>query len=269
MKRCIPYLLALSLLLTTLILFRAEAVSTTVEPGGVSATVSAANTPASARRMKDESDAAASQLPQRFSLTSGAQPGESHRDQFGTHHWHRQPRPFVVTHRTENYAWTSEDGKLPAVMKQLANNSEMLLQLEEDNAFTTQRQLVYVPAEFTAKAQEMLDGKRQEIVLPGLNGEEFKVQVTAHNVDTAEGADPVSGGFMGTIVGLPGSEVSGGAGGDHWSITIDPGHGKIYQIVNRNRGEWIVSAIDPTKQIVPPCPNDHTVDDVGAIAPNP
>ncbi len=203
-------------------------------------------------------------LPQKYTETTGAKKGEEFIDHFGNHHWHREPRPFPVTKSTGNYQWTSEDGRSKKAIKQLANNSVMQEQLEKENEIITQRQLIYVPDHFSQQAQDTFSGKRNELILPGPDGQEFKVKILQAGGDSTGEGKAFTGSFYGVIEGLKDSKVEAGSDDDHWSIGIETGT-KSYEIVNREKGEWILTEIDPVAQarLDPGCHSNLTVDDVG------
>jgi len=112
-------------------------------------------------------DPALAHLPQRFSSESGSTiEGDEYLDQFGTHHWYREPRPFSVSHESDHFQWTAEDGKRSEIIQQLANNSEMAKYLEKLNVMTEQRQLVYPKELLEQHAAEAFQGKRDTLTLP-------------------------------------------------------------------------------------------------------
>ncbi len=190
-------------------------------------------------------DPALNHLPQRYSEEVGASaPGEEFIDHLGNHHWYRTPKPFKVTHATENYQWTAEDGRSPEVMKQLANNSQMYDELERTNSFVTDRSLIYVADGFGERVEGIFDGSLEEIVLPGPDGKEFKVKITQFVGDETDAGAQITGAFTGTIDGQPDSIIRGASQEDYWSIGITTQEGKNYEIINREHGEWILSAID-------------------------
>ena len=217
-------------------------------------------------------DSKLNHLPQKYTEETGAsEPGEEFIDHLGNHHWYRTPKPFAVTKSTENFQWTDEDGRSPEVMAQLANNSLMLEDLERRNAFVNDRKLLYVSEEFGPKAHEIFHGNRDELILPGPDGKEFRVKVNQFVADeTGENAH-TTGAFSGQIVGQPNSYIEAGAQEDFWSISITTNDNKVYEILTREQGEWIFSEIDPAARQEHDdfgCGVNYTDDDVGTVQEN-
>ncbi len=211
-------------------------------------------------------------LPQKYTEEVGARnPGEEYVDHLGNHHWYREPRPFEVTHSTKNFKWTAEDGRSPEIMKQIANNSLMLEELERTNSFVTKRQLLYVAGDFGEKGHEVFHGQRDEVVLPGPDGQEFVVKISDYAGDETDDNAPMTGVFTGTIVGQPGSRVEAASQEDYWSIGIRTADGKSYELINREHGELILSEIDLVAQAEHDdfgCGANLGEDHVGSVQPS-
>lgn len=211
-----------------------------------------------------------SHLEQVYTEQSGAPEGKEYTDHMGTHHWHRQAKPFQVTQQKGHFGWTAEDGLRPEIIRKLANNSEQVISLENENPYTLKRQLVYLDPAFTPQAQAMLDGKQTTITLPGIDGETFSVNINHREHDQVDPSLPVSGAFRGTIEGQGQSVVEGGAFENNWSVGIRTGDGRAFEVLQRGPGEWIISQVDPAAMAaaMDPCGTDHAPTDVGSpVAP--
>ncbi len=175
-------------------------------------------------------------------------------------YWERVPKPFPVSESTERFEWTSVDGRSEEAIKSLANNSEMVDALIETNNWTKRRQLVYVNPDFTEKAGAVYRDELREIILPGFDGEEFKVSI---DVSTDFG-EWVTGSFTGTVEGFEDANVVAGSDLNYWSIGIDF-KDRHYQIENREEGEWMVSEIDLAAMHAyhGECKIERSIDDVG------
>ena len=181
-----------------------------------------------------------------------------------TIYWELEPQPFEPVKTNAGFSWTAEDGRQPEIIRKLSTNPEMASALEEENTFTSRRQLIYAPADFGEKAQKIYSGEATEITLPGFDGETFKVSIDHITpIDTLN----VSGSFTGKIEGATESVVVAASDNDIWSIGIDI-DGKHYQIQSRSQGEWIINDVDLHKanQHHGPCgiSGDRTTDSVGS-----
>jgi len=204
--------------------------------------------------------------PRRFSSESGSTiEGDEYLDQFGTHHWYREPRPFSVSHESDHFQWTAEDGKRSEIIQQLANNSEMAKYLEKLNVMTEQRQLVYPKELLEQHAAEAFQGKRDTLTLPGFSGKEYQVKIM--NVAQKEVENGVISNYlMGEVVGVPGSLVELVHENGYYHGSIQDGKPTSIEWSNRENGEWILSSLNSSLDPTGPCATGHTVNDVGATA---
>ena len=193
---------------------------------------------------------------------SHTEDGNHRRTKAQTRHWQRKSRPFEVVQSSDRFEWTAEDGKSDEVIEILANNDRMADFLKKRNAMIKRRQLVYVDPQFSADMKSAFNQEGSDIVVPGFDGEEFKVQLTPEK--TFGDSDELSGSFRGNIPDIEGSRIVGGSDKDTWAIGIYL-PGRQYQIQSRENGEFIVSEID-LHAAAHDHDHDHhhrSVDDVG------
>ncbi len=198
-------------------------------------------------------------------FTMANAPGANPRyDHTGSLHWDRVSRPFPVVLERGHFGWTAEDGLTDEVMPQLANNSDMLDRLEEDNANTVRRQLVYTTPEFEDEKREIFAGARSSITLPGLDGEEFIVDITEFETFPIDGANPEdTGGFSGVVRNAPDSLVNVGTHNDSWSVLVVH-EGRQFNLETREPGELILSQVADSPPLPDPASTlltttDHSV----------
>ncbi len=163
--------------------------------------------------------------------------------------WELEERPFAVTHRSENFEWTSEDGTKPEIIKQLVKFQERADILERNNEFTLRRQLVYLPSDFRETTEKIFEGELSELPVPGFDGEEFALKLT-EDIDqiTYEGARPLTATFEADVYDSRGQKIDGatavGAFTDNiWSIEYNLGD-RSYAYDNRLENQWVVTEYD-------------------------
>ncbi len=157
--------------------------------------------------------------------------------------WKRKPRPFPVTHTSATgFQWTNIAGKEEAILKELANNTEMLKALKEENVWVKRRQLVYTPASFSTDAKKIYQDELDTIVIPAFDGKELTLVVEPEAI-YPQNIETVSGGFAAKIKGVDDSSVIAASENDTWSIGVQDGE-THYQIETREPGEWLLTEID-------------------------
>ena len=163
--------------------------------------------------------------------------------------WELEERPFAVTHRSDNFEWTSEDGKKAEIIKQLVKFQERADILERNNEFTLRRQLVYLPSDFRQTTEKIFDGDLSELPVPGFDGEEFTLRLTEGIEQfTHEGARPLTATFAADVYDASGRKIEGaaavGAFTDNiWSIEFNLGD-RSYVYDNRLENQWVVTEYD-------------------------
>lgn len=180
--------------------------------------------------------------------------------------WERQPRPFPVTHTSSSgFQWTDTASKDEAVLKQLANNTEMLKSLKSENAWVKRRQLVYTPASFSTDAKKIYQNELDTIIIPAFNGMELTLEIDPEAV-YPQNIETISGGFVAKIKGIAESNVIAASENDTWSIGVQIGD-VHYQIETREPGEWLLTEVDfvEMNKHVGPCLTGagHSDDTVG------
>lgn len=153
-------------------------------------------------------------------------------------------RPFAVMQESTNYQWTAQDGKSVAGIRALAHNEPEFQRMAEENSRIFRRQLVYDKQPFSLAAQRAVyfGEPLNQLILPGLDGKEFSVDVSQTEFE--------AGGDRGTIVGKVAGRsdsmvVVAFAGGREGFTVISPQDNLYLHAEPREPGEIIVKAIDP------------------------
>lgn len=155
-------------------------------------------------------------------------------------------RPFAVTKSSGADAWTAEDGRSPAVIRQLAHNELEVERLTKENPTIYRRQLVYRNEPIAAAVQQArATGQTvQSFSLPGLDGKEYAVEVTQNNVEPVVTA----GSLAGHLVGRPSSTVCIGFKDGYESFNIISPEDSVYIVADaREPGQVMVKSIIPGK----------------------
>jgi hypothetical protein len=167
--------------------------------------------------------------------------------------WFRA-HPFPATASNRVYAWTAEDGKDTNVIRQLAHNELEYQRMVKENDTIYRRQLVYHPEGFTLLAQQAMQSGQgiQQLMLPGLDGQELPVTVT--KTDFESGGD--RGLFYGKLPDRQDSIVTVAFIGGREAFTVVSPQDQIYlQGESREPGEIMVKKIDPKTYAAGECGN--------------
>ncbi len=165
-----------------------------------------------------------------------------------------QKHPFLAAHETGVFAWTSEDGKNPDVIRQLAHNELEFERMAEESSRIYRRQLVYHKDTVDAQIERSkLTGEPvREITLPGLDGQQVQFEVTGSDLNPSG----QQGTLTGYVAGQPGSTVSFAFKGGREAFTIlSPSDGLFLQGDPREPGELIVKSINPETYVAGVCGN--------------
>ena len=155
-----------------------------------------------------------------------------------------QVHPFPASQTNGAYEWTAADGKDTNVIRQLAHNELEYQRMVAENPAIYRRQLVYHTDAFTLQAQQAVQAgqKIEQIILPGLDGQEFQVAVT--KTDFESGGD--RGLFYGKLQDDPNSMVTAAFINGREAFTVVSSQDQVYlQGESREPGEIVVKSIDP------------------------
>jgi hypothetical protein len=157
--------------------------------------------------------------------------------------WFRS-HPFKVAHSNADYGWTAEDGRDTNVMRRLAHNEGEYRRMRIENDAIFRRQLIYFTQGFAPLAQQAMQTGQglKQITLPGLDGQEFSVDVT--RTDFRNGGS--QGQIYGQLPGQPGSMVTVAFLNMREAFTVISPQNHIYlQAEAREPGEVVVKSINP------------------------
>ena len=183
--------------------------------------------------------------------------------------WQLSPRPLPETLSTTNFGWTGKNLKEGEDLDIIASNSKMKARLQRENAWTTQRELVYLKEPFFEGAKSLLNKKKRTIEVPGLEGEVYEIVVSQDKMYLPESGQ-MFGSFTGHLKGNPEASVYVGMCGKSWSVEIPIDSGKLIDITGRPniKGEWVVAEIDLNKQNAAnsgmTCRTERTPDDLAS-----
>jgi hypothetical protein len=155
-----------------------------------------------------------------------------------------QVRPLAVARESAHCAWTAEDGRQPDVIRRLAHNDIEYQRMLDENPRIKERQLVYLkePAALAVQESRLTGQPLQSLVLPGTDGQEFKVDITSADVSDSGQI----GTFNGYIDGHPESAVSVAFKFGREAYTIlSPADGNYFDAESRESGEVVVKSFDP------------------------
>jgi hypothetical protein len=115
-------------------------------------------------------------------------------------------KPFPVTQKSAEFAWTSIDGKTAAAVRELSHNDLEEGRLTGDNAWVEKRQLVYCDDYIGDLGQSVANDAPhlKSIKLPGFDGVEYDVDVD--RTDSPQGA--MEWNIAGHLKGRPDTMVS-------------------------------------------------------------
>lgn len=154
-----------------------------------------------------------------------------------------QKQPLPVAYEGERFQWTQADGKDTNVIRQLAHNPLEYERMVRENDRIFKRQLVYLketPAMIFEQAK--LTGQPvNQLTLPGLDGQELRVQITK----TEGNISGRQGKFSGRIVGNPDSLVTLAFADGRQAYTVIAPKEHLYLIADpREDGQAVLKAID-------------------------
>ncbi|MBK1882082.1 hypothetical protein JIN85_06630 [Luteolibacter pohnpeiensis] len=88
-------------------------------------------------------------------------------------------RPFAVSMRSDDFAWTAEDGKTDEAMRDLSHTEEEEDRLKTDNQWVNKRQLVYCSDYIESLGKEVATqgAALKTAKLPGFDGKEYEVEI--------------------------------------------------------------------------------------------
>ena len=155
-------------------------------------------------------------------------------------------RPLRVALESTAHQWTDGDGKDPAIIRQLAHNEFEYARMTAENETIYRRQLVYRKQTMSAVAQHAIRSGEpiRELLIPGLDGKEFQVEV--RELETTDGGG--SGTFSGHILGQPDSMVTLAFKGGREAFTLISLADQIFLNAEpREPGELVVKKFDPAK----------------------
>lgn len=155
-----------------------------------------------------------------------------------------QKKPFAVVAQTGNYAWTTNDGRNPQVIRELAHNDFEYQRMLDENSTIYRRQLVYQKNPFSLAAQKAVHFGEpiSQLTLPNLDGQELTVDITKTEIEA--GGD--RGILTGKLAGRGDSLVSIAFIGGREGFTVVSPDDKIYLYAEpREPGELVVKKFDP------------------------
>ena len=163
-----------------------------------------------------------------------------------------QKHPFAAARESGAFGWTVEDGKISAVIRQLAHNELEFERLAEESSRIYRRQLVY--HKDTAAAQieraKLFGAQIQRLALPGLDGTEVQFEITKRELNPSG----QQGALSGEVAGRPGSLVTFAFKGGREAFTVLSPADKLYLVGEpREPGEIIVKSIDPETYVPGVC----------------
>ncbi len=155
-----------------------------------------------------------------------------------------QVRPFKVAESNFIYGWTGEDGRDTNVILRLAHNSLEYQRMVMENAAIYQRELVYFNEGLASLAQQAAQAgeKLRQITLPGLDGQQWVVDVTRTDLRDNGSA----GEIYGQLPGQADSTVTAAFINNREAFTVDSPQEQVYLVGEaREPGEMVVKSINP------------------------
>jgi hypothetical protein len=163
-----------------------------------------------------------------------------------------QKHPFTATHEAAAFGWTSEDGKNPDVIKQLAHNELEFERMADESDRILRRQLVYHKDTVDAQIERAkLTGQPiRQLTLPGLDGQEVQFEITQTDLNPSG----QSGAFAGHVPGKLDSLVTLAFKGGREAFTVLSPSDSLYLVGEpREPGELIVKSINPNTYVPGVC----------------
>lgn len=166
--------------------------------------------------------------------------------------------PFAVSHEDDHYAWTAEDGRSPAVVRQLAHNELEFERMAGENDRIYRRQLVYLKDTAAAEFERAkLTGEPvRQLTLPALDGHEVKFEIVKSQLNSSGRQGMLSG----RVAGNPDSLVTFAFEDGREAFTVLSPKENLFIVGEpRESGEVIVKAINPDTYGVGPMAADDAV----------
>lgn len=157
-----------------------------------------------------------------------------------------QRRPFAVAHSSGQHEWTSEDGRDPDAILEIAHNETEVQRLMEENPRIMRRQIVYrkEPAWVLVERAKASGEPLRRLIVPAFDGREVEIEVTRADLDPSG----LSGTFAGRLPGRGQSLVTLAFKRGREAFTVmSPEDGTYLQGHPREPGEIIVTSFDPDK----------------------
>lgn len=164
-----------------------------------------------------------------------------------------RPLPVSLTKGTNE--WTEGDCSDPGVIEKLAHNPDEFVRMAEENERIKRRQLVYRRETAAAIVQQArATGEPiRELVLPGLDGKEIRMEVTGSDLAFSG----LSGTFTGRVAGQQQSIVTLAFKNNREAFSVSsPDEGLFLEAEPREPGEVIIKEIDPATYVPGKCGND-------------
>ncbi|MDB6078976.1 MAG: hypothetical protein JWO82_2723 [Akkermansiaceae bacterium] len=97
-------------------------------------------------------------------------------------------KPFAISQKSDSFAWTSANGRDPAILHELAHNDLEEDRLSRENAWVEKRQLVYCDDYISNLGNSVANAPAdvKSIKLPGFDGQEYDIDVD--RTDSPQGA---------------------------------------------------------------------------------
>jgi hypothetical protein len=161
-----------------------------------------------------------------------------------------QPRPFPVAFESATVQWTLADGRDTNVIRQLAHNPSEYGRMVTENSEIFRRQLVYLKetAGSVFEQAKLTGAAVARLTLPGLDGQEFTVEVT--RTDLRNGGS--KGQIYGQLPDRPDSMVTVAFVNNREAFTIISPRDQIYlQAESREPGQVVIKSINPQTYGIP------------------
>ena len=162
--------------------------------------------------------------------------------------------PFPVTREANAFSWTSEDGKKPDVIRQLAHNELEFERMAGEDARIYRRQLVYhnMTTDALIESSKLTGQPVSQLTLPGLDGQEVQFEITKSDLSPSGR----QGAFSGHVAGRLDSMVTLAFKGGREAFTVLSPSDGIYLVGEpREPGELIVKSINPDTYVTGVCGN--------------
>lgn len=178
-------------------------------------------------------------------------------------------KPFEVKKSNERHGWTMIDARRPEHVDQLSHNDEERERHLDENSWVRHRELVYRKETLLDSVQqaEANNEELKEVILPGIGGEEYRVEVL-HVDDRINEEGVREGSISGRLADDPSSEVILGYYGQRESGGISSVDQNIYISYDpREDSQIIVKQVDDEALTFAysesGCNTDHGSNEVG------